>query len=208
MHCHIAVINSLSLKTKGFEVGIKSVLKRSGGLIRKCLVGCCIAGSAFMAAPASAATLLFNLESLDNYPTRINASWTAESSPTPSYVGSSSFYITVSYLTGDPGNGDYNVGFFTPDYAQNGGLFIAGVMLTGSQVFTGPLQNPTFLIGSFDFYTGVFHQGHELLTITNEAPIASAVPEPSTWAMMILGFVGIGFMACRRKQNGPQLRLA
>jgi hypothetical protein len=34
------------------------------------------------------------------------------------------------------------------------------------------------------------------------------VPEPSTWAMMILGFVGIGFMAYRRKQNGPQLRLA
>jgi hypothetical protein len=27
----------------------------------------------------------------------------------------------------------------------------------------------------------------------------SAVPEPSTWAMMILGFAGIGFMAYRRK---------
>jgi hypothetical protein len=26
-----------------------------------------------------------------------------------------------------------------------------------------------------------------------------AVPEPSTWAMMILGFAGIGFMAYRRK---------
>ena len=37
---------------------------------------------------------------------------------------------------------------------------------------------------------------------------APAVPEPSTWAMMILGFAGIGFLAYRRKQNGPQLRLA
>jgi hypothetical protein len=27
----------------------------------------------------------------------------------------------------------------------------------------------------------------------------SAVPEPSTWAMMLLGFVGLGFMAYRRK---------
>ena len=35
----------------------------------------------------------------------------------------------------------------------------------------------------------------------------SAVPEPSTWAMMILGFCGVGFMAYRRKQNGPALRL-
>jgi hypothetical protein len=29
--------------------------------------------------------------------------------------------------------------------------------------------------------------------------VASAVPESSTWAMMILGFMGIGFMAYRRK---------
>jgi hypothetical protein len=31
--------------------------------------------------------------------------------------------------------------------------------------------------------------------------IASPVPEPSTWAMMILGFAGIGFMAYRRKDK-------
>jgi hypothetical protein len=29
----------------------------------------------------------------------------------------------------------------------------------------------------------------------------AAVPEPSTWAMMILGFAGIGFMAYRRKSK-------
>jgi hypothetical protein len=38
-------------------------------------------------------------------------------------------------------------------------------------------------------------------------PVASAVPESSTWAMMILGFAGVGFMAYRRKQNGPALRM-
>jgi hypothetical protein len=37
--------------------------------------------------------------------------------------------------------------------------------------------------------------------------LASAVPEPSTWAMMVLGFMGVGFMAYRRKGQG-QLRLA
>jgi hypothetical protein len=35
-----------------------------------------------------------------------------------------------------------------------------------------------------------------------------AVPEPSTWAMMILGFVGVGFMAYRRKNQGAAFRLA
>jgi len=29
----------------------------------------------------------------------------------------------------------------------------------------------------------------------------NAVPEPSTWAMLILGFAGIGFMAYRRKSQ-------
>jgi hypothetical protein len=35
----------------------------------------------------------------------------------------------------------------------------------------------------------------------------AAVPEPSTWAMMILGFAGLGFMAYRRK-NSPTFRFA
>jgi hypothetical protein len=38
--------------------------------------------------------------------------------------------------------------------------------------------------------------------------VTSAVPEPSTWAMMILGFCGLGFMAHRRKQNESALRVA
>jgi hypothetical protein len=36
--------------------------------------------------------------------------------------------------------------------------------------------------------------------------VASSVPEPATWAMMLLGFAGVGFMAYRRK-NGT-LRVA
>ena len=38
-------------------------------------------------------------------------------------------------------------------------------------------------------------------------PLVTAVPEPSTWAMMILGFMGVGFMAYRRKGQ-PSFRLA
>ena len=34
----------------------------------------------------------------------------------------------------------------------------------------------------------------------------SAVPEPSTWAMMILGFFGVGFMAYRNR-NQPAIRI-
>jgi hypothetical protein len=31
----------------------------------------------------------------------------------------------------------------------------------------------------------------------------AAVPEPSTWAMMVLGFVGVGFLAYRRRNLAP-----
>jgi hypothetical protein len=41
-----------------------------------------------------------------------------------------------------------------------------------------------------------------------EIGAVAAVPEPSTWAMMILGFCGLGFMAYRRKQNGAALTVA
>jgi PEP-CTERM motif len=30
----------------------------------------------------------------------------------------------------------------------------------------------------------------------------SAVPEPSTWAMLLIGFAGVGFMAYRRRKGG------
>jgi hypothetical protein len=43
---------------------------------------------------------------------------------------------------------------------------------------------------------------------TLTSSITTAVPEPSTWAMMILGFAGVGFMAYRRKQNGSALSVA
>ena len=38
--------------------------------------------------------------------------------------------------------------------------------------------------------------------------VFSSVPEPSAWAMMILGFAGIGFMAYRRRNKSATLRVA
>ncbi len=46
-----------------------------------------------------------------------------------------------------------------------------------------------------------------LTAITAETAVA-AVPEPSTWAMMLLGFAGVGFTAYRRRRNGPALQAA
>jgi hypothetical protein len=45
--------------------------------------------------------------------------------------------------------------------------------------------------------------GSEYVTVS----VTTGVPEPSTWAMMLLGFAGVGFMAYRRKSK-PALMVA
>ncbi len=60
--------------------------------------------------------------------------------------------------------------------------------------------DPFFFVAD-DRYSIVTSQG-----ILNE--VTSAVPEPSTRAMMLLGFCGLGFMTYRRKQNGSALAAA
>ena len=47
-------------------------------------------------------------------------------------------------------------------------------------------------------FTGKFAQ---VLGTQDVVASLSPVPEPSTWAMMILGFAGVGFMAYRRRTN-------
>ena len=43
-----------------------------------------------------------------------------------------------------------------------------------------------------------------------DSPEVAAVPEPSTWAMMVLGFAGVGFLSYRRtrRNGGLTLRFA
>jgi PEP-CTERM motif len=47
----------------------------------------------------------------------------------------------------------------------------------------------------------------DLISFANFS-IAVAVPEPSTWAMMILGFLGLGFMAVRKNKKKSALSFA
>jgi hypothetical protein len=65
----------------------------------------------------------------------------------------------------------------------------------GPQIFSG--TSPLFAPGTFTY-------PNETLVISE---FTAAVPEPSTWAMMLLGFAGIGFVAYRRKSK-PALMAA
>ena len=75
---------------------------------------------------------------------------------------------------------------------------------------SSPLQLYTYTFtttgGMLDFADLAGGNGNIGNILDNVTVMTSAVPEPSTWAMMILGFFGVGFMAYRRN-NRPVLRL-
>jgi hypothetical protein len=87
-------------------------------------------------------------------------------------------------------------------------VFPSGAPLVDDHGFSFSLQNGQ----DVDIFSGAPNGLYQVeSTNTNGAAdftLTAAVPEPSTWAMMILGFCGVGFMAYRRKQNRPALRLA
>ena len=49
--------------------------------------------------------------------------------------------------------------------------------------------------------TGVGGNGADILVYATAVPPPLNTPEPSTWAMMILGFAGMGFVAYRKAKR-------
>ena len=48
--------------------------------------------------------------------------------------------------------------------------------------------------------TGAIPAGQSALAYTGTISVASAVPEPATWAMMLCGFAGLGFLSSQRRK--------
>jgi hypothetical protein len=128
--------------------------------------------------------------------------------PTITVSSVTSGFSLISTQAGSTGpNG--SIGHF--DY----GFTCSGCGNGGSSPLAGPLSFHVagVSIGSFNDPNsgGNLFSADILGTNGNTGVVAanavSAVPEPSTWAMLILGFWGVGFMAYRRRGNGA-FRLA
>ena len=66
----------------------------------------------------------------------------------------------------------------------------------------------TYSSAAFNLYYVEGNGAPAILDVNIQSPnLTTDVPEPSTWAMMILGFFGVGVMAYRRKSK-VELRLA
>ena len=135
-------------------------------------------------------------------------------------------------LTGSDGNIDsiswtltnpllgYTTAVFRVDPSATGGA--TALTITGTDQFVGGTFTQTLSIAPSGFFT-VTALGNELITsITFTAngqldlldqvrlggvTTIAAVPEAATWAMIILGFAGVGFLAYRRQGHGQRVRL-
>jgi hypothetical protein len=75
-------------------------------------------------------------------------------------------------------------------------LFGDGITTTGISTNAIDIAFNNFALGT-NLLNGNIIVGHTEAFASLDQP--AAVPEPATWAMMLLGFVGIGLAMCRRR---------
>jgi hypothetical protein len=150
-----------------------------------------------VASPAGASLLQFNLTGSRQ------ASFQLNTDAIPASSSSSPFGDQIQYLNVPGTYGGVaetaTVGFGTSIFAQLNVLAdgLGFTQFGGPDLFSSDPMHPTFNLGTFALTSIV--SGASSIEISEVA----GAPEPSTWAMMILGSLGLGFIAHRRKAYSP-----
>jgi len=122
--------------------------------------------------------------------------------------GGLSGFTNISPAFHADGTGDWTAGIFCTDSSQcNGGstptfndLHFTVTSATLAQLETTNAAGNLFIADILCGQTGCGG-------LTGPVDVSTpAVPEPSTWGMMILGFLGVGFMAYRRRKEVSAVR--
>ena len=144
---------------------------------------------------ASAQTFLYSYSGTDG-----SFSFTDSSTPTPIFSTNNSFGLNENGTVNNANNQSFEINF--DDAMQGGGFdfFGQGLVISefGQQLYAGSTSKPIFMPGDA-FLRSDLTEGGGTFSVS---AIASGVPEPSTWAMMLLGFGGLGFLAYRKARTG------
>jgi hypothetical protein len=149
----------------------------------------CVAATT--AVPASAATLLFQLSGGRNITFQLDSNPAPNSSQ--SFLGEQAVFNAVPGTINGVASTISTISFGTGIFA-NLSITAPGLdftqFSTGGPLFSGPGSAPVFAPGTFQLTNPFFPASNSTLVISQQA--TAAVPEPSTWAMMLLGFGFIG----------------
>lgn len=144
---------------------------------------------------ASAAEFLFDFQGVD--PAK-NASFTLDSDADPSSTGNGRITFKKVDVTNPKKTSKKTINFFTSAYGGGFNFNKASAFdAYGPQVFSGTIADPTFHTGVYTMSKSF--NGTVLGTLTVSA--MSAVPEPATWAMILLGFAVTGGMMRKSKKH-------
>lgn len=144
-----------------------------------------------------------------------NGTFTTPAGP-PQNWGSSFGGNSASFTALNGGQPDYMIWgqLSGSQYAANvggGGRTNFNPYIAGTATFdlTALGLTSTTSVTGITFFFGTGPEASLAATISVIDPgVAPAVPEPATWAMMILGFAGVGFMGYRRSRKDRGLALA
>lgn len=173
--------------------------------MRRYVLGTALALSALASTPATAAEVLFDFSGTGFFGGTLNGSGTLTTSD-DSFVNPSNGF-TVQKITGISGtfNGSAITGLAPGVFGANNLFYLTGPFFVdgnglGFNTASGVAVN-LFVTNGSSYRVNT--QGAGLLTglvTANATTVAAAVPEPSTWMLMLLGMAGVGF-AMRRKTN-------
>jgi len=128
------------------------------------------------------------------------ALWNFDFSVNPGSVEGTHSLLTI---TGPGGSLPINPQTIFNDNASDGGPLYQNSENLMFGFLGGPINFNPYASGIYTIDLKLFDsQDHQLGNVWIQV---NAVPEPSTWAMLILGFAGIGFMAYRRKSQPAAL---
>ncbi|MES2291037.1 MAG: PEPxxWA-CTERM sorting domain-containing protein [Pseudomonadota bacterium] len=161
--------------------------------IKSLVLATVAAASCLAAVPASAAPFLFELTGSRNATFIIDTTTPRDFQSTGAFGDQISYNSVAGTFGGTMQNAQ--VGFGTNIFAQLniGGTPLGFTQFGGPDLFSLVNGSPVFKVGTFTLNSIV--SGSSSLRIS---AATAAVPEPATWAMMLVGFGSIGYAMRRR----------
>ena len=172
--------------------------------------------SALIAAPAAAFTITFD-ENQNCSGDGCVAAFSGGLDPTGGYNGPVLYYqLSAHVKLGDVNILDqhgiisdmlrfYQVPGFVGNPGDGYAMFYYSYDSTGAIADVGNINiDPTAPIGAIEDASGNFKLTYSDDTFIGVSSVSSDTPEPSSWVLMTLGFVGLGFVAYRNTTMGSR----